>query len=94
MGVPSKCGVSPSLTQVELAACIAPSGQVQDWITLCITSGGMERHRWQEQGVLAFVWLLFTDTDQLLFLPKSKLDWLHTRKMDRVQPVCGELVSD
>lgn len=61
--------------------------RVQDWITLCLLSGGMDRHRWNEQAVVALVWLLFTEPQQLWMI--KDLKYIHARSRDRVQAVCA-----
>jgi hypothetical protein len=54
--------------------------KVQDWIASCMSSGGLDRHRWQEQGVMAFIWLLFTNEDELWQLKLPEFQYVHTRE--------------
>lgn len=50
-------------------------------MTLCIMSGALERHRWQEQGVLSWVWLLFVEPLQLWKLRGPEdLAWDHNKE--------------
>jgi hypothetical protein len=62
--------------------------KVQDWIALCMSSGGLERHRWQEQGVMSFIWLLFTNTEELLQLEPPMFEFVHSRKPQDTEALC------
>jgi hypothetical protein len=47
--------------------------------------------RWQEQGVLAFVWLLFVARDQLWVLDMpGDLSWDHDKHPDKPRHWCKE----
>jgi hypothetical protein len=61
--------------------------KVQDWIALCMGSGGLERHRWQEQGVMSFIWLLFTNEEQLWQLEPPVFNYIHGRDPEYTQPL-------
>jgi hypothetical protein len=43
----------------------------------------MERHRWQEQSVMAFIWLLFTDVEQMWNM-STTLDFWHEKHVPSV----------
>lgn len=43
--------------------------------------------RWQEQGVFTFIWLLFTEPDELLHLERPDLSWLHTKNINKLKPM-------
>lgn len=38
------------------------SRYVQDFVRLCLDSGGTTRHRWNEQGVYAMVWQVWNES--------------------------------
>jgi hypothetical protein len=106
--------------------------QVQDFITLCLTSGGMDRHRcvdlpyphtqpplkhenlagasstqslkyllasprnlamhacrWNEQAVVAMIWLLFTEPEQLWMV--KELSYKHTRNATLAHQICDNV---
>jgi hypothetical protein len=62
--------------------------KVQDWIALCMSSGGLERHRWQEQGIMSFIWLLFTNTEELLQLEPPLFEFVHSRAGQDTGALC------
>ncbi len=60
---------------------------VQDWIALCILSGGHDQNRWNEQAVFAFIWMLFVQPEQLW---KLNVNWVHDKAAENVPKRCPE----
>jgi hypothetical protein len=48
----------------------------------------MEHHRWQEQGIMAFMWLLFTEQGELWEMP-PEFHYIHERRENMTATACG-----